>query len=103
MNLRGVTHARVRWHPKAPSRPPCDVRAPDAELHHIDSRELRATIAGRRGKRIAVVALARRLAGIVYAMWRDGARMERRSARRAARRGRRSAEPGEGPASIERD
>ncbi|MDP9179066.1 MAG: IS110 family transposase [Gemmatimonadota bacterium] len=28
-------------------------------------------IAGRRGKRIAVVALARRLAGILYAMWRD--------------------------------
>ncbi len=28
-------------------------------------------IATRRGKRIAVVALARRLAGIVYAMWRD--------------------------------
>jgi transposase len=30
-------------------------------------------IALRRGKRIAVVALARRLAGIIYAMWRDGA------------------------------
>ena len=30
------------------------------------------TIAARRGKRIAVVALARRLAGILYAMWRDG-------------------------------
>jgi transposase len=29
-------------------------------------------IAERRGKRIAVVALARRLAGILYAMWRDG-------------------------------
>ncbi len=29
------------------------------------------SIAARRGKRIAVVALARRLAGIVYAMWRD--------------------------------
>lgn len=29
-------------------------------------------IAGRRGNRIAVVALARRLAGILYAMWRDG-------------------------------
>ena len=31
-------------------------------------------IATRRGKRVAVVALARRLAGILYAMWRDGAR-----------------------------
>lgn len=29
-------------------------------------------IAARRGKRIAAVALARRLAGILYAMWRDG-------------------------------
>jgi transposase len=29
-------------------------------------------IAVRRGKRIAVVALARRLSGILYAMWRDG-------------------------------
>ena len=30
-------------------------------------------IATRRGKRIAIVALARPLAGIVYAMWRGGA------------------------------
>ena len=30
------------------------------------------TIAQRRGKRIAAVALARRLAGVRYAMWRDG-------------------------------
>lgn len=29
-------------------------------------------IAARRGKRIAAVALARKLAGILYAMWRDG-------------------------------
>lgn len=29
-------------------------------------------VAARRGKRIAVVALARRLSGILYAMWRDG-------------------------------
>ena len=29
-------------------------------------------IAGRRGRRVAAVALARRLAGILYAMWRDG-------------------------------
>jgi hypothetical protein len=26
----------------------------------------------RRGKRIAIVALARKLAGILYAIWRDG-------------------------------
>ena len=30
-------------------------------------------IAERRGKRIATVALARRVAGILYAMWRDDA------------------------------
>ena len=35
-------------------------------------REWAARIAARRGKRIAAVALARRLAGILYAMWRDG-------------------------------
>ena len=39
-----------------------------------DTAALRAwglAIAARRGKRIAVVAVARRLAGILYAMWRD--------------------------------
>ena len=29
-------------------------------------------LAARRGKRIAIVALARRLAGILFALWRDG-------------------------------
>jgi len=41
----------------------------------VETAALRAWalgIAARRGKRIAVVALARRRAGIVYAMWRDG-------------------------------
>jgi transposase len=39
-----------------------------------DTRALRTWalgIAARRGKRVAVVALARRIAGILYAMWRD--------------------------------
>jgi transposase len=31
-----------------------------------------AGIAARRGSRVAVVALARKLAGILFAMWRDG-------------------------------
>lgn len=35
-------------------------------------REWAHRIAQRRGKRVAVVALARKLAGILYAMWRDG-------------------------------
>jgi transposase len=34
-------------------------------------REWAAKVAARRGKRIAAVALARRLAGILFAMWRD--------------------------------
>jgi len=49
-----------------------------------DSAALRAwtlRIAARRGKRIAVVALARRLAGIVDAMWRDGVPYEGRKIR----------------------
>jgi hypothetical protein len=33
-------------------------------------------IAARRGSRVAAVALARKLAGILYAIWRDGARFE---------------------------
>ncbi len=33
-------------------------------------------IAARRGKRVAAVALARRLAGILYALWRDGSAYE---------------------------
>jgi transposase len=43
--------------------------------HQGESAALRSwalTIAARRGQRIAVVALARRLAGILFAMWRDG-------------------------------
>jgi len=46
------------------------LRAKDPESAALRAWTLR--IAARRGKRIAVVALARRLAGIVYAMWRDG-------------------------------
>ena len=33
-------------------------------------------VAQRRGKRVAVVALARKLAGILYAMWRDGTQFD---------------------------
>ena len=35
-------------------------------------RDWAERIAGRRGRSIAVVALARRLAGILFAIWRDG-------------------------------
>ena len=40
-----------------------------------DTAALRAwgeRVAQRRGKRVAAVAVARRMAGILYAMWRDG-------------------------------
>ena len=43
--------------------------------NHTEAASLRAwaeQIAQRRGRSIAAVALARRLAGILYAMWRDG-------------------------------
>ena len=46
------------------------LRAKDPETAALRAWALR--IAGRRGQRIAVVAVARRLAGILYAMWRDG-------------------------------
>ena len=41
-------------------------------------------IALRRGKRIAAVAVARRLAGVLYAMWRDGTGYQVRQSREAA-------------------
>src|SRR5206468_7985517 len=42
-------------------------------------------IAARRGPRIAAVALARRLAGILYAMWRDSVPYDARKVRRPRR------------------
>jgi transposase len=54
---------------------------------HDATRSLRAwalRIAARRGKRIAAVALARKLAGILYAMWRDGSKFGQPARRRTA-------------------
>jgi transposase len=45
-------------------------------------RQWTERVALRRGRRIAVVALARRLAGILYAMWRDETEFGRKSSRR---------------------
>ena len=50
------------------------LRTKDAETAALRTWGLR--IATRRGKRIAVVAIARRLAGILYAMWRDQQRYD---------------------------
>ncbi|HEX7940387.1 MAG TPA: IS110 family transposase [Gemmatimonadaceae bacterium] len=47
------------------------LRSPHPELAGLRAWAMR--VAQRRGKRIAVVALARRIAGILYAMWRDDA------------------------------
>ena len=44
-------------------------------------------VAARRGKRIAVVALARRLAGVLWAMWRDGLPYDLRRVATASARG----------------
>jgi transposase len=43
-------------------------RSPDAAALRAWAQQL----AARRGKRVAVVALARRIAGILFALWRDG-------------------------------
>jgi transposase len=45
-----------------------------AEVQGLKQWALR--IAARRGKRVAVVALARKLAGILYALWRDGTQFD---------------------------
>jgi len=51
----------------------------------VDLHQWALAIAARRGKKIAVVALARRLAGILYAMLRDGTCYEPRRPRRSPR------------------
>src|SRR5262249_48677133 len=55
-------------------------RSPDA----VVLRDWAARIARRRGSRVAVVALARRLAGILYAMWRDQTAYDRTKLRSVA-------------------
>ena len=49
----------------------CILRSPNPELAGL--KAWAQQIAQRRGKRIATVALARRVAGILDAMWRDDA------------------------------
>ena len=48
----------------------CILRSRSSNPEHL--RPWAERIAMRRGRRIATVALARRLAGILSAMWRDG-------------------------------
>jgi transposase len=60
----------------------CVMRSTRAQAEPL--RRWATRIAGRRGRRIAVVALARRLAGILYAMWRDQCDFDPRSIRRGS-------------------
>lgn len=74
----GETQRRGRITKAGPSRPRrllvqaavSMLRRPDPRT--LELREWAMRIASRRGKKVAVVALARRLAGILYALLRDG-------------------------------
>lgn len=57
-----------------------------------------AAIAARRGPRVAAVALARRLAGVLYAMWRDAVDYDATKLRAGRRAGRRPARATAAPA-----
>ena len=66
-------NARMRWLlVEAAWRVLTHMRRPETQA----LREWAERIARRRGKRVAVVALARKLSGILYAMWRDGSAYE---------------------------
>jgi len=69
----GITKAgppRVRW---ALTQAAWSLR----RARKLDPLSLWAqSVEARRGKRVAAVALARRLAGVLYAIWRDGTRYE---------------------------
>jgi transposase len=65
-------HSRTRWLLIQAAVSILRRRPPQAE----DLRTWAVRIAARRGKQVAVVALARRLAGILYALLRDGSVFE---------------------------
>jgi transposase len=65
-------NTRVRWLLVQSSL--CILRLKNPDTLHL--RQWAEAIAGRRGKRIAVVALARRLAGILFAMMRDATKYQ---------------------------
>jgi hypothetical protein len=50
-------------------------------LKHVGREGWAQRVALRRGTKVGIVALARKLAGILYAMWRDGATYEKREGR----------------------
>ena len=71
---------RVRWLLTEAAWNVLRSRRPEAEPLRAWARR----IAARRGAGVAVVALARRLAGILFAMWRDGSAFGQRRRRAAA-------------------
>jgi transposase len=71
-------HSRTRWLLIQAAVSILRRRPPQAE----ELRTWALRIAARRGKHVAVVALARRLAGILYALLRDGSMFEPQHARR---------------------
>jgi transposase len=74
-----VGDSRVRWLLVQAAQSMMRVQSPrTAEL-----RRWAETIAARRGKKIAVVALARKMAGILYAMLRDGTVYKSKGANRS--------------------
>jgi transposase len=71
-------HSRTRWLLIQAAVSILRRRPPQSE----DLRTWALRIAARRGRQVAVVALARRLAGILYALLRDGSVFEPRRMRR---------------------
>jgi transposase len=61
----------------------CILCRPRPETEHLQQWTER--IAVRHGKNVAVVALARRLSGILYAIWRDGTDFQSPAQRKAAK------------------
>ena len=66
--IQGSGNSRVRWLPVEASWSMFRSRREEAEPR----RRWAQRVALRRGTKVGIVALARKLAGILYAMWRDG-------------------------------
>ena len=82
-------HSRTRWLLIQAAVSILHRRPPQAE----ELRTWALRIAARRGKQVAVVALARRLAGILYALLRDGSVFEPQRVRSPRRPAARAAAP----------
>lgn len=77
---------RRQAHPAVARRSRTVCAAPSNPRRYAGIREWADGLATRRGNGIAVVALARRLAGILYALWRDGTRYDQACLQRPVKR-----------------